>query len=163
MPVVVGLHQRQRKLRILGGEQPAREPRKRRETDRPENAAGIHILDPLVDLPAARPDLIKTLRLQPVLLLRPTRHRVERHVGDHHITELPRVAAVRVVHQPRRLIQILLRQMVLEHVRRLNDVVVNADQDHVFFVHARFLRGPYCMVNSLAILSSWTTTYGDVR
>jgi hypothetical protein len=26
--------------------------------------------------------------------------------------------------------------MVLEHVRRLNNVIVNADQDHVVFVHA---------------------------
>jgi hypothetical protein len=25
--------------------------------------------------------------------------------------------------------------MVLEHVRRLNDVIINADQDHVVFVH----------------------------
>jgi hypothetical protein len=29
--------------------------------------------------------------------------------------------------------------MVLEHVRRLNDVVINADQNHVLFVHAHFL------------------------
>jgi hypothetical protein len=26
--------------------------------------------------------------------------------------------------------------VVLEHVRRLNDVVINADQDHVVLVHA---------------------------
>jgi hypothetical protein len=25
--------------------------------------------------------------------------------------------------------------MILEHVRRLNDVVINADQDHVVLVH----------------------------
>jgi hypothetical protein len=36
--------------------------------------------------------------------------------------------------------------MVLEHVRRLNNVIINADQDHVFFVHAcsfRRRRGVY--------------------
>jgi alkylhydroperoxidase family enzyme len=46
------------------------------------------------------------------------------------------------VHQPRRLIQILLRQMIPEHVRRLNNVIINADQDHVFLVHAPFLQRP---------------------
>jgi hypothetical protein len=33
--------------------------------------------------------------------------------------------------------------MVLEHIRRLNNVIINADQDHVFFVHTRpFRRRP---------------------
>src|SRR6185437_16030905 len=31
--------------------------------------------------------------------------------------------------------QILFRQMVVEHVGWLDDVVIDADQDHVFFVH----------------------------
>jgi hypothetical protein len=29
--------------------------------------------------------------------------------------------------------------VVLEHVRRLDDVVIDADQNHVFFVHGRSL------------------------
>ena len=101
----------------------------------PEDAAGVHVLDALIDLPAAGPDLIEALGLQAVLLLRAARHRVERNVRDHHVAELPGVRPVGVVHQSRRLVQILLGQMVAEHVRRLDDVIVDADQDHVVFVH----------------------------
>ncbi len=136
MPVVVGLHQRQGELMILGGEQPAGETGERRKTHRAQDAAGVHVLDPLIDLVAARPDLIQTLGLQAVLLLGPAGHRIQGHVGDHDVAELPGITAVRVVHQPRCLIQVLLLQMILEHVRRLDDVIINADQDHVFFVHA---------------------------
>ncbi|CAA0118253.1 Uncharacterised protein [Mycolicibacterium vanbaalenii] len=135
MPVVVGLHQRQAELGVLGGEQPAGEPREGRKAHRAEDAAGIHVLDPLIDLPTPRPDLVEPLGFQAVLLLGPTRHRIERHVRDHHIPELPRVGPIGVVHQPRGLVQVLLRQVVLEHVRWLDDVVVHADQDHVVLVH----------------------------
>jgi hypothetical protein len=41
--------------------------------------------------------------------------------------------------------------MILEHVGRLNDVIINADQDHVFFVHEDRPSGlPYGMADSLA-------------
>ena len=135
VPVVVGLHQRQRELRILGREKPAREAGERREAHRAEDSARVHVLDALVDVPAARPDLVEPLGLQAVLLLRPPGHGVQRDVGDHHVAELPGVAAVRVVHQPRGVVDVLLGQVILEHVRRFDDVVVDADQDHVLFVH----------------------------
>ena len=135
VPVVVGLQQRQAEVGVLGGEQPAREAGERREADRAEDAAGVHVLDPLVDLVATGPDLVEALRLEAVLLLRPPGHRVERDIGDHHIAELPGVAAVRVVHQPRRIVDVLLLQVVLEHVRRFDDVVIDTDQDHVVLVH----------------------------
>jgi hypothetical protein len=38
--------------------------------------------------------------------------------------------------------------MIAKHVRRLDDVVVDADEDHVVFVHARLL---YRMADSLAV------------
>jgi hypothetical protein len=107
------------------------------EADRREDAAGVHVLDPLVDVVTTRPDLVEPCRLDAVLLLGPPGHRVERDVGDYGVAELPHVRAVGVVHQPRRVVLILLRQMVLEHVRRLDGVVVDADQNHVFFVHGR--------------------------
>jgi hypothetical protein len=68
MPIVVRLQQRQTELGVLRGEQPTRKTRERRETDRPQNAPGIHVLDPLIDLPAPRPDLIEPLRFQSVLV-----------------------------------------------------------------------------------------------
>ena len=142
MPVVVGLHQRQAELRILRREQPAREAGERREAHGAEDPARVHVLDALVDVPAPRPDLVEALGLQPVLLLRPPRHGVQRDVGDHHVTELPGVAAVRVVHQPRGVVDVFLGQVILEHVRRFDDVVVDADQDHVLFVHG----APFALV-----------------
>ncbi len=142
VPVVVGLHQRQGELVVLSGEQPAREPRERRETHRAQNAPGVHVLDPFVDLVTTRPDLVQTLRLQPVLLLGPARDRVQRNIGDHDVAELPGIRTIGVVHQPRRLIQIFLLQMIPEHIRRLDDVIINADQDHVFFIHHFSFRHP---------------------
>jgi hypothetical protein len=52
------------------------------------------------------------------------------------VAELPGIAAIGVVHQLRRIIDIALGQMVREHIRRLNNVIINADQDHVVLVHA---------------------------
>ena len=139
VPVVVGLHQRHREVVVVGGEQPPRKAREGREADRGQNAAGVHVLDPLVDVVATRPDLVEPRRLDAVLLLGPAGDRVERHVRDDRVAELPHVRAVGVVHQPRRVVHVLLRQVVLEHVRRLDGVVVDADQDHVLFVHGRSL------------------------
>jgi hypothetical protein len=39
------------------------------------------------------------------------------------------------MHQPGCVVDVLLCQVVLEHVRRLDGVVVDADQNQVFFVH----------------------------
>jgi hypothetical protein len=59
------------------------------------------------------------------------------------------------MHQPRRLIDVLGRQMILEHVRRLNNVIINADQNHVLFIHARLLSTalPYGQQFSARILA----------
>jgi hypothetical protein len=59
------------------------------------------------------------------------------------------------MHQPRRLIDVLARQMILEHVRRLNNVIINADQNHVILVHACFLSTalPYGQQFSARILA----------
>jgi len=108
---------------------------------------GVHVLDPLVDVVATRTDLVEALWLDSVLLFRTTSHRIERHVGDDGVAELPAVGAVVVVHQARGVVAVFLRQVVLEHVRWLDGVVVDADQNHVVFVHCPVLsvggvRGP---------------------
>ncbi len=139
VPVVVGLHQRDREVVVFGGEQPPGEAGERREADRRQDAAGVHVLDPLVDVVTTRADLVEALRLEPVLLFRATGDRVERDVGDDGVAELPGVRAVLVVHQARGVVDVLLRQVVLEHVGRLDGVVVDADQNHVVFVHCPFL------------------------
>ncbi len=49
--------------------------------------------------------------------------------------ERPLVDALRVADDLRRLVEPLRRQVVLVHVRRLDHVVVDADQDHVVHLH----------------------------
>jgi hypothetical protein len=58
--------------------------------------------------------------------------------------------------------------MVLEHIRRLNDVIINADQNHVVLVHADRPSGlPYGMSNSLTsgcLRACWDARpYADFR
>ena len=55
VPVVVRLHHREGEV-LVGRrrEQPAGEARERREVERAEHAARVHVLHPLVDVPAAR-------------------------------------------------------------------------------------------------------------
>ena len=136
VPVVVGLHQRHREFAVVGGEQPGGEAGERREVHGGQHAAGTHVLDAFGGVVAALADLVETLRLESVLLLGPAGDRVERDVGNDGVAELPGIRAVGIVHEPRRLVLVLLREVVLEHVRRLDDVVIDADQDHVVLVHA---------------------------
>ena len=69
VPVVVGPDHRQRDVLVLGaGEQLAAELRERREAQRAEHAVGVHVLDPLVDVVAARAQLGERGRLDAVLL-----------------------------------------------------------------------------------------------
>ena len=59
------------------------------------------------------------------------------HLAKKYLDEAPRL-----VHNPDgsdtwqfRDVEVLLGQMVLEHVRRFDDVIVDADQNHVVLVH----------------------------
>ena len=60
-----------------------REAGERREAHRAEHAAGVHVLDALVDVAAAGPHLVEGGRLDAVLLLGPAGDGVEPDVGDH--------------------------------------------------------------------------------
>ncbi len=84
VPVVVGLHDGEREVLVVGGgEQAAAEAGERREAHRAEHAAGVHVLDALVDVPAAGAHLVEGGRLDAVLLLGATGDGVEPDVGDH--------------------------------------------------------------------------------
>ena len=61
--------------------------------------------------------------------------RVEPDVGDLEVEEVPHVGAVGLVHDVGRDVAVLRGQVVLEHVGRLDDVVVDAHQDHVVDLH----------------------------
>ncbi|WP_234312027.1 hypothetical protein [Streptomyces griseus] len=111
------------------------EAREGREVQLREDATGVHVGDPLVDVVAAGPDLLQALRLHAVLLLGPARDRVECGVADPGVPELPDVAAILAVDQTRSVLLVTGGQVVREQVRRFDDVVVDADEDHVIAVH----------------------------
>jgi hypothetical protein len=137
VPVVVGLEHGEGEVLVLGRrEQPAREPGERREAHRPEDPAGVHVLDPLVDVPAARAHLLEGGRLDAVLLLGPAGHGVEPDVGDHGPVEGPHVGPVGLLDDLRGQVGEPRRQPPLEQVGRLDQVVVDAHQDQVVGVHA---------------------------
>ena len=69
--------------------------------------------------------------------MRATGDRVEPNVRDVEIEELPRVGAVGAVLDPGRDVAVLRGEVVLEHVGRFHDVVIDADQNHVIDIHPR--------------------------
>ena len=99
---------------------------------------------PLADMSSTRSlhvvgalaQLVEAGRVHAVFLGRPAGDRVEPDVRDVEVEELPHVGAVGAVLDPRRDVLVLRRQVVLEHVGRLDDVVVDADQDEIFEAHA---------------------------
>ena len=141
VPVVVGLHDRERELLVgAGEEQAARERRERREAHAREHAARAHVLHALVHVVAAGAHLVEGGRVDAVLLLGPARDRVETDVGDRLVVEDPHVVAGVGVLDPGRAVGELRREPALEQVRRLDEVVVDADEDHVLDLHAHRMR-----------------------
>ena len=88
----------------------------------------LHVVGALADLVEAR-------RVDAVLLGRAAGDRVEPDVRDVEVEELPDVGAVVLVHDVRRDVLVLRREVVLEQVGRLDDVVVDADEDQVVEAH----------------------------
>ena len=94
---------------------------------------------PLLDVVAAAPDLLDAGGLGPELLLGPPGHRVQGGVQYLLAVVNPRHGAVVAADEPRRLVRVLALDATLEHVRRLDDVVIDADQDQVIDVHGSSL------------------------
>ena len=130
VPVVVGADQRIGEVQVLALEHPGREGGERGEVERGEHAAGVHVLHPLVDVVAAGADLVETLGLQPVFLPGPPGDGVEGRGLHDHLAEDPDVGALLVADELGGAVLVLGRQVVDEQVRRLDEVVVDADEDH---------------------------------
>ena len=118
-----------------GGEQSGAEARERRKAHRPQDPTGVHVLDPLVDVVAAGPHLVEGGGLDPVLLPGAARHRVEADVRDDRPVEDPDVRAVGPAIDAGSTVPVAGREMVVEHVGRLHEMVVDADQDEVSGLH----------------------------
>ena len=87
---------------------------------------------------AAGPDLVEALRLEAVLLLGPAGHRVEGGRLHDDLAELPDVGALVVADELGRPVLVLGLEVVDEEVGRLDDVVVDADQDEVVGIEHGF-------------------------
>ena len=130
VPVVVGLqHARGRRpcpsVRLNSWPQNCG---KRREAHRAEHAVGVHVLDALVDVVATGPHLVERRRLDAVLLGRAAGDRVEPDVRAAPGPRRPRRRCRRrVCDDLRRQVLVLRRQAAVEHVGRLDHVVVDAD------------------------------------
>ena len=137
VPVVVALEQTAAEVAVGGAaEQLTAEAGHRREAHRAEHAVDVHVADALVDVVRALADLVERGRLEAVLLGRTAGDRVEPDVGDLGALERPHVGVHLVfVDHPRCELEVGLRHVPLEEVGRLDDVVVDADEDEVVHVH----------------------------
>jgi hypothetical protein len=125
------------------------------EAHRPEDAAGVHVLDALVDVPAPGAHLVERRRVDAVLLLGAPGDGVEADVGDDGAVEGPDVVTRLGLDDLRGLIGELRRQPTLEQTGRLDEVVVDAHQDHVVGVHGSpAVFGPGCRVRLGPVIGS---------
>jgi hypothetical protein len=142
VPVVVGAQDGEGEVLVLGaGEVLAAELRVRREVHRGEDAVGVHVPDALVDVEAARAHLAEAGGLDAVLVRRATGDGVEADVGRLLALEHPGVGAVVLGDDLGGLVLPAGGDVAVEHVRRLDDVVVHRHQDQVVDVHAGLLMG----------------------
>ncbi len=140
VPVVVGLDHHQVDLAVRAlVEHLAGEPGEVGEVQARQLAAGVHVADPLVDVEAARPHLVVAAGVDVVHLARLARHGVQAHVASADVAVVPLLDAVGLDDHPRRAVLVLGGDVGVEHVGRLGDVVVHADQDQIVLVHAVLL------------------------
>ncbi len=141
VPVVVRATERERGVLVVerGKETPG-EAGERGEVQRAQYAVGRHVEHPLLHVVGAGPELVEARGVEAVFLRRPSRHRVEPHIRDVEVEELPAVGAVGHVLDPGRDVVVLRGQMVLEQIRRLDHVIIDAHKNHVVHTHAAELR-----------------------
>ncbi|CAB4977509.1 unannotated protein [freshwater metagenome] len=130
MPIVIGLEHGQSDLLVLctSKELPT-ELWKRREAHRAEYAVGIHILYSVVNVVTASSHLGECGGLDSVLFVRLAGHGIQTNIGQLLALIEPHIASILGNNYARRSVFVLRRQMVLEHVWRLDNMVIYRDQD----------------------------------
>ncbi len=135
VPVVVGRHHYKRDMLAVHVEVPGRKAGERREAHRREDAVAVHVADALVHVVHAGSHLGEARRVAAPLFGRPGHHGVQPADALRPALIHPLVDALVVGDDDRRLLLVLGRDVLEEHVRWLNDVVVDAHQDQVFHLH----------------------------
>ena len=138
VPVVVGPHADEREILVLGlGEHLAAQPRERREAHRTQHPVGVHVVDPFADVPAPGAHLFETGRIDAVLVPRPTGDGIQADVRELPAVVHPDVVACVGAHDSGNVVAgpVLRRKMAIEHARGLDHVVIDTDEDEVFYLH----------------------------
>ncbi len=136
MPVVVGPYQSQGQFFVFG----ARKERTRKlwkagETHLREYAIDVHIPDPLVDVVATRTHLVVCRGLHAILFGGTAHHGVEPDIRQLPIAEDPHFRPILLANASGGSVLVLAGQMIVKDRGRFDDVVVDADEDHVVDLH----------------------------
>ena len=136
VPVVVRLEQVETDVEVLGArEQLTAELHEAREAHRAEHAVAVHVVDALMDVPAALADAGERGGLDAVLLGRLAGDGVQADVGDLGPLVGPDVGAVVLVDELRGGVLPLVGKVGVEEGGWLDDVVVDAHEDEIFGLH----------------------------
>ena len=129
-PVVPGARDGEAELGVgaLREDPPAEAGDHRREVERRPHAVDVHVADAGVDVPAPAAHLVEAERLDLDGLRSPARHRVHADLRVAVAVELPHLVALGRLHHPGGVRLEPGRKAALEHVRRLDEMVV--DRDH---------------------------------
>src|SRR5690554_2864872 len=153
VPVVVRLEECQGIFLVLKlMEQAAIEGYYAWEVQRCEQAVGIHVFDPGIDIPGASAHLVERNGFAAVFFTNPTDDRVEPDVARTATLKEPVVRAVFIFADLGGNGLLCCGQVLVEHRRGFNDMVVDTYEDHVFNFHQSF------SVTLGWLQPSWVTT-----
>jgi hypothetical protein len=136
VPVVVGLdhHEVDLGIRPLVEHLPG-EPGPVGEVEPREHPAGRHVAHALVHVVAPGAHLVVGQRVHVEELGGLAGHRIQPEIATADVAVPPLLRAVLLGHDAGHVLAVLLRDVGLEHVGRLTDVVVDTHQDHVVAAH----------------------------
>src|ERR1700758_427449 len=136
MPVVISLEGRQSEILVAHLlKSRARKTRKRAEAQGAQDTVRIHILDPGIDIVATRSHLIEAHGLEAVFLLRSARYGIEPQTRRLLALDLPVMGTSGPVLYHRSAVLEPRRDVLREHIRRLDQMIVHADQNQVLQQH----------------------------
>src|SRR5882724_9706466 len=136
MPVVVGLDGGEGEFFVLHLlEARTGKTGKGPEADRAQYAVRIHVPDPRIDVVTTGTHLLIGYGLEPIFLPGPARNRIEPEPGRLLTFDLPMMGAVGAMSDNRSAILESRGYVPDEHVLRLDQVIVHADENQIRHLH----------------------------